>query len=1460
MKPVCLAVLVFVAAARGQLVNPVYVDDSPVARETLFRVDEFEAAGNEGEAVRELQRLLDDQPDRLVPQPGQNNLFVSVRQRVQAKLLSSPKLLERYRAAETARAQRELDSGTPEKVERSRLLTRPGFEAALRVAQAQLEAAEFEAARTTLEQLAGHPDRKGPDGRSLSQDAAKLMLIIARYADHPDVWRSAEQWAKDSGLAKPDHAAVPQPPSLRLTRSDFISSSPALDHEDVPTRPLWSSPIDPPGVTRDTPFQVSPPEESAYSLYILPTVVGDCVYVNDSTYITARDRFTLQPRWTLKPVADGDADEPSRRAGAGRPGQRAEDTCTVTIRGRTLVATTGLVQNGTRIDGGRTYALDTATGTILWSFMLPDLDPSLDGAAVRGPALIDGSTIILAARKSSSQRRMVALYLVGVSLDNGSLRWIRPIGSAGAMFRGYETRVEHAATLYRGVVYCADRLGVMAGVEAATGRPLWIRRAPVSAATPTGFGMMPEALRPWQWDSPILRDGSMTTLSPDRQSILVINRLTGAVTAQRSASDLGTPAYLLEVGSRLAAVCSDSVNLVPIEDPAAGTVTTTRTFASPGIRGRVMISGDRMLVPRSDGLAIIDPASPKVDQTVLKLERIGNVLPMQNQLLVVDSTNLHSFVTWSVAERILGERMAAAPGDPDPAITFAELAYRSRHPAQIVPAVDKAIASIDRNAGSDRGRTARARLFEVLREMIDASQAAWTEAVVEPPAPVITPPTSNRRRAQAPPAAAPVTPVDMPALEPTQLAPIVDRWGRIAESVEERAVQLMALGRLREAQSQPALAAEAYQHILGDAQLSAASWRRSGVSVRAELEASRRTRQLVLDNGPAVYAAFEAQAAHELANLGPGAVADDLERLARQYPAAAAAATMWVRCAELHESAGRPHATISALREGLIAAEAARAAGVAINPSVIGELGGRLASRLQAVDQVFAAAHLVSRLRTQFPDITLTDRGQTVDVKALADGLAQRLTALRRLPKVGPEILPTAQPLPGWVIMQPRSKEQIGRACEHVMLIAPGESRVALWGISGAAGDGGKGGSPLQELWSRPYTGGPPALYRIDPESVWLLWDRNPQGAVMERISAVDGKTLWSTEPFRSLFPDDEALNKRIQLARNLIETPIDGAVKLTDVSITLDEQVLALIERTGRAACYDPASGKLLWKGETSVQQVHDADAGGGVLVIGGQSEVAAGAGNLAGGTANLVAVVDARTGRLMHRLEQEAGKVRYVRIAGGRIPTDAARTSVIVSLDSQITCLDAESGKTNWTIPGGPAFESREAWVFGDRLFLLDENRSLWLASIATGKLVERQLETYEHLVGTGSIQGFALGQEFKNTAFTTDRGVCMFDDRGRLIGIDALEGGEAEEGAMLQPQAAADRFIAVETSPLEGPAGRPLFNIHMLDTKSAMLRNTRQLSLELSPRRMALLDGKIVITAGTNTIVYSAPEIDP
>src|SRR5690606_32281589 len=158
-------------------------------------------------------------------------------------------------------------------------------------------------------------------------------------------------------------------------------------------------------------------------------------------------------------------------------------------------------------------------------------------------------------------------------------------------------------------------------------------------------------------------------------------------------------------------------------------------------------------------------------------------------------------------------------------------------------------------------------------------------------------------------------------------------------------------------------------------------------------------------------------------------------------------------------------------------------------------------------------------------------------------------------------------------------REHAGRAGEHVVMLSESRSEIALWGIPGAGRPGDPAGA-LEKLWSRPYETRPPVLLRLDPEAAYLYWP-SVRGGSIERVDAITGETRWRTAHFTELFAADEAAQARLHEAiqrGERIETPLDGPVRPTDMLAVIDEQVVMLVERSGRAAAFDPASGRLLW------------------------------------------------------------------------------------------------------------------------------------------------------------------------------------------------------------------------------------------------------------------------------------------
>jgi hypothetical protein len=424
-----------------------------------------------------------------------------------------------------------------------------------------------------------------------------------------------------------------------------------------------------------------------------------------------------------------------------------------------------------------------------------------------------------------------------------------------------------------------------------------------------------------------------------------------------------------------------------------------------------------------------------------------------------------------------------------------------------------------------------------------------------------------------------------------------------------------------------------------------------------------------------------------------------------------------------------------------------------------------------------------------------------------------------------------------------------------MMLLSPRELKVALWGV-GAPREGGAAGAgrgQVEQVWSRGYEGVPPVVLRQDPDSVYLLWTRtvNARGATLERVNAVDGSTVYRTEPFRTLFPEDEALRRRVELMRNTIETPQDGAVRLEDVLTAMDGETVVMVERTGRMAAFERGTGTVLWAQNSAVIQVYDIALSGGVLAIGGEAATEADPQGMAALTP-LISMVDARSGKEVHKLDQIKGQVRWVRMGVG--PTQ--QPALIAGLMPEVVSFDVGSGKVNWTVTGGAAFASTDAWVFGDRIFLLDQARDLYLIDGARGVMPEAALATEGRLAGNGNIEGMRLGAE--RFGFSTEMGVCIYDGTGRLIGIDPLMD-QTGETVLISPVAAASHYVAVEMTPQQGPDQRVSYPLHILDNTSGMLRSSRGLQLEMPPKRVTVLDGRVAVTCGNVTLVYEAPERD-
>jgi outer membrane protein assembly factor BamB len=1443
----------------AQQLNPVYVDDSNAGTESLARARELAGSGNLSEAVRVLQILLDDERSRLVHMEGERDMFESVRAAVHRALLKDPALLQRYRTTMQPRAQRLLESGSEgdlETLRESMLLTGAGFEASLRRAQLELEDARFESARQTLEDLEHHPDRAGPAGK----DAAELLWQVAGYLDRPALWDEAQGWLNASGASAPNEPGRPRTPVAWPEGATARATSPLdpmdpINRDGLVARPLWTAPVrpEPPGTDPEDeparahrPGENSGPDMSALAdLNMLPTVANDTVFVNDGSSVMAFDRFTLSPRWAkFTPGDDGSsrADAESRQA-RDRDfrgwAQRVEDPATVTIDGGRVFAALGRGLSSARNGDAIVSALSARSGEVLWRSTLEKLDPSLKDSGVRGPLVVSEGVVVVTARKFLPERRLMVLFIAGLDARTGERLWVRTVGSAGSLpFVSTSTQFD-ATVVHEGVAYRMDDLGVAGAYRVRDGEPVWVRAMPREAMQSMDLA------RAWELAAPIIDTPrrSLIVLTPDRREMLRISMDTGRTIARRSTDAFGSPppSYLVAAGEMLAAVSRVRVALAPIATFETATNVQLGPNVTPkGITGRVVYAGGRLVLPSATGLTLVNPASPRPAESI-ELDSPGNLVTIDSQVLTLDDGRLHSYLLWDVAARLLRDRMKADPGDAAPAVTFAELAHRAQRYDQIVPAIDSALGAVKQSPLRPENIQARRRLFGSLNEMVFAGLEPEGAA-----RPIIGPRITDT----------------------STLSQIVDRMALVAVDADERVAQVLASGRLAERRGQFEQAATKYQGVLDAPELAAASWQGPRVSVRADIESTRRLADLVRAHGAGVCAAGSAAAAARLGALGERATLADLRALAEQYPLAGVTPSVWLRISRLHANTDDEQDATGALEAGLRAAARLKEP----DPAAVAELSGELLSRLVSRNQFRAAAALLAGIKSRYPAVEPSTGGKPLDIARIESTMAGRLAAQSRWPRIGAMTGANARVLADAVLLEPQLEERTPTT--PVMVALESDESVSIWAADSAAPAGGEAAA-LVNVWSRatkapqepeadrPGEGpqaeaaGEPTLIKITGDAAYLAYTDQRPGTIEKVQLVAPGKaqTAWRTPRLDSVFTStDPALGaNRPGQGEARFMVPGEGLVSADDLAVTMDERTIVVVQRSGRAVAFDTDSGRQLWSAHTGVNRVYDADIASGLLVVVGDEQTRPEA-----GLRGIVQILDARAGRLQQRLIDPTDHPRWVRaLESGPL---------IVAFDASVVSLDPATGRTNWTATKPEAMPAVMAWPIGDTMILQAPDRSLWQLALGSGQIGAEALDgPRTHLEGSRPlsvrpISNSAAGAPGGTTAkaggafaVCSFQGLMIYGPDGTLRGVDALGGFES----VIAPQLGDGRAITVETVS-EGPTtdGQMVFNLYAMETQGARMIETTPITLGARPSSLTLMDGRIILSAGGATVVIEAP----
>jgi outer membrane protein assembly factor BamB len=342
----------------------------------------------------------------------------------------------------------------------------------------------------------------------------------------------------------------------------------------------------------------------------------------------------------------------------------------------------------------------------------------------------------------------------------------------------------------------------------------------------------------------------------------------------------------------------------------------------------------------------------------------------------------------------------------------------------------------------------------------------------------------------------------------------------------------------------------------------------------------------------------------------------------------------------------------------------------------------------------------------------------------------------------------------------------------------------------------------------------------------------------LARIDARTGETLWETRAFSAGFDQNTrpAANETVAIPSGPIRPRGEILVALRNDSATL-------IDRSGRAVGYDVAEGRELWSASLPIDNVYDAAEAGGLIVIVGTRDARDVNARAEPEPAGII--VDAATGRVIAPMDFAGAAPKWVRETTDEI--------AIVGTERGVVAFNLVDGSRRWFVGETAAQRATEAWSFPGRLILLDEGNRLWQLETETGELSRGPLDTRSRL--QASAEGLSVATAGDHAVFALPRGLVMYDRRGELVGLDQRDGLTS-----LGPHAFADdRAIVLDPHGFEPR----VYEARVLELDTGRLIQAQRIELPARPDAVDLIDGRILISAGTGTIVLDAPpegDLDP
>ena len=719
---------------------------------------------------------------------------------------------------------------------------------------------------------------------------------------------------------------------------------------------------------------------------------------------------------------------------------------------------------GQRVATTALVSVNRFTGRESWKFTaadLPETPPSLRNLQLCGTPIVYHNNVFLLAR-GGEQAQFEDLYLVCVS-TTGTFRWARYIVSANSFNPLTESMQQTAASEISaadGRVFVSSNLGVVASVDALSGRLAWVntydratrinnanqRRVMMNVAN-TAIG------RTYTMNPPVVDKGRLFLLPDDAPTLSVFSTRDGSLIKRIAKSDLAAPPIaggtVRPPGLRINRPAGNAAAIAPEARPAADTLLAVRdnliyTASSQGLTcidwtaynpeafakdrstaerwhkslpspivGRGLLTNSSLIVPTERQLFFVDPEGGRTLQTVppntswdLNLppgfaEGQGNVMVSGDHIIISAPWQISVFADLDLARSRFLQRIEQSPNLPGPRLRYAESLLAAGATTEALSQLDAALNLLRANNTPGQPSLAdtpdRRRLFSVALTAAERILDGGKEnADSSPDVAAGTPTDGQPGSSPLRPGSATPTTVDFQTLD-ALFARASAAASTSLDHVELRKLQISTAIRRQDLGSAVSLC----QQILDNPVWRAVSLR-DNVEQLTSSAADFATGQLValLMEDPKLYGPIEAQAAAQAAAATTG---QEFSELARRYPLSRQAIGWQKKSAAAYFAAQDYTAALTSAHEAILALSQAAphqlVEPATPAPAQLHELIARchLAQSSNPQPALFAAA----RAARLFPEFRFaapmnTAEGRTLPAATFAE-LTEQLAALADL-------------------------------------------------------------------------------------------------------------------------------------------------------------------------------------------------------------------------------------------------------------------------------------------------------------------------------------------------------------------------------------------------------------------------------------------------------------------------------